>query len=312
MRMNVWWRSPGCASSTRSVLRLSTCPNQPISPAGSPWSPGPAPGSATASPPRWPAPARRSWPRHGGRTGWRSWPRRSAPPAGSASRWPSTSPTPPRSPTSSPGRATSLGTVDILVNNAGIPDAQRAHKMPLELVDAVLDTNVRGPWLLSTEVAKRLIAAESPGRIVNIASMAAFSYNGMAAALYSVSKTAIHRMTEVLAVEWATLPHQRQLHRPRRLRLGDDGRHALPDGRLHRPVPAQAPGPARAARLDAALPRVTRRPRSSPARRSRSTTARAGADGFPVRSAGTPVPADQEERHDQGRRGRPRRQAGGP
>ncbi len=96
-----------------------------------------------------------------------------------------------------------LGTVDILVNNAGIPDAQRAHKMPLELVDAVLDTNVRGPWLLSTEVAKRLIAAESPGRIVNIASMAAFSYNGMAAALYSVSKTAIHRMTEVLAVEWA-------------------------------------------------------------------------------------------------------------
>ena len=96
-----------------------------------------------------------------------------------------------------------LGTVDILVNNAGIPDAQRAHKMPLELVDAVLDTNVRGPWLLSTEVAKRLIAAEAPGRIVNIASMAAFSYNGMAAALYSVSKTAIHRMTEVLAVEWA-------------------------------------------------------------------------------------------------------------
>jgi NAD(P)-dependent dehydrogenase (short-subunit alcohol dehydrogenase family) len=96
-----------------------------------------------------------------------------------------------------------VGTVDILVNNAGIPDAQRAHKMSVELVDSVLDTNVRGPWLLSTEVAKRLIAAEAPGRIVNIASMAAFSYNGMAAALYSMSKTAIHRMTEVLAVEWA-------------------------------------------------------------------------------------------------------------
>jgi NAD(P)-dependent dehydrogenase (short-subunit alcohol dehydrogenase family) len=96
-----------------------------------------------------------------------------------------------------------VGTVDILVNNAGMPDAQRAHKMPLELVDAVLDTNLRGPWLLSTEVAKRLIAAGQPGRIVNIASMAAFSYNGMAAALYSVSKAAVHRMTEVLAVEWS-------------------------------------------------------------------------------------------------------------
>ena len=96
-----------------------------------------------------------------------------------------------------------LGNVDILVNNAGIPDAQRAHKMSLELTDAVLDTNVRGPWLLSNEVARRLIAAEAPGRIVNISSMGAFSYNGMGAALYSISKAAIHRMTEVLAVEWA-------------------------------------------------------------------------------------------------------------
>ena len=75
--------------------------------------------------------------------------------------------------------------------------------MSLELIDAVLDTNLRGPWLLVDEVARRLIAAEAPGRIVNIASMAAFNYSGMAAALYSISKTAIHRMTEVLAVEWA-------------------------------------------------------------------------------------------------------------
>ncbi len=28
-----------------------------------------------------------------------------------------------------------LGMVDIVVNNAGIPDAQRAHKMPIDLVD---------------------------------------------------------------------------------------------------------------------------------------------------------------------------------
>jgi NAD(P)-dependent dehydrogenase (short-subunit alcohol dehydrogenase family) len=95
------------------------------------------------------------------------------------------------------------GTVNILVNNAGIPDAQRAHKMSLELVDAVFDTNLRGPWLLATEVAKRLIEAKQPGRIVNISSMGAFSYNGMGAALYSVTKAAVNRMTEALAVEWA-------------------------------------------------------------------------------------------------------------
>lgn len=38
-----------------------------------------------------------------------------------------------------------LGLVTVLVNNAGTPDAQRAHRMPLELVDRVLDTNLRGP-----------------------------------------------------------------------------------------------------------------------------------------------------------------------
>lgn len=96
-----------------------------------------------------------------------------------------------------------VGTVTIAVNNAGVPDAQRAHRMSLELVDSVLDTNVRGPWILACEVARRLMAADRPGRIVNIASVAAFNYSGEGAALYSVSKAAIARMSEVLAVEWA-------------------------------------------------------------------------------------------------------------
>ena len=97
-----------------------------------------------------------------------------------------------------------LGVVNILVNNAGIPDAQRAHKMSLELIDKVLDTNVRAPYILSCEVARRLIAAKQSGRIVNIASSAAFSYRGGGAALYSISKSAVVRMTEALAVEWAS------------------------------------------------------------------------------------------------------------
>ena len=96
-----------------------------------------------------------------------------------------------------------LGPVTILVNNAGIPDAQRAHKMDIELIDRVLDINVRAPFVLSCEVARRLIAAEKPGRIVNIASSAAYNYSGNGAALYSVSKAAVVRITETLAVEWS-------------------------------------------------------------------------------------------------------------
>jgi NAD(P)-dependent dehydrogenase (short-subunit alcohol dehydrogenase family) len=96
-----------------------------------------------------------------------------------------------------------LGTVTILINNAGIPDAQRAHKMSIELIDQVLDINVRAPFILACEVARRLIAAGKPGRIVNIASVAAFSYTGGGAALYSVSKAAVARSAEVLGVEWS-------------------------------------------------------------------------------------------------------------
>ncbi len=96
-----------------------------------------------------------------------------------------------------------LGTITILVNNAGIPDAQHAVRMSDELVDAVFDTNLRGPWDLSCEVARRLIAAKQPGRMVNISSVGGFNYSGNGAALYSVTKSALVRMTEVLAVEWS-------------------------------------------------------------------------------------------------------------
>ena len=96
-----------------------------------------------------------------------------------------------------------LGTITILVNNAGIPDAQRAHKMSNQLIDDVFDTNLRGPYVMSCEIARRLIASGKSGRMVNISSVAAFHYSGGGAALYSITKAGIARMTEALSVEWA-------------------------------------------------------------------------------------------------------------
>ena len=96
-----------------------------------------------------------------------------------------------------------LGPVTILVNNAGIPDAQRATKMSLELIDQVLDVNLRAPFILSCEVARRLMELKLPGRMVNIASIGAYNYGGGGAALYSITKAGIVRLTEALAVEWA-------------------------------------------------------------------------------------------------------------
>ncbi len=99
-----------------------------------------------------------------------------------------------------------MGPVSILINNAGIPDAARAHKLSPALFNQVMAVNVHAPWLLSTSLAARRIADGGPLRIVNIASMAAFEYNGHGAALYSMTKAAVVRMTEVLAVEWAKFP----------------------------------------------------------------------------------------------------------
>jgi NAD(P)-dependent dehydrogenase (short-subunit alcohol dehydrogenase family) len=82
--------------------------------------------------------------------------------------------------------------------------AERAIKMSDELTDAVFDTNLVGPWVLSCEVARELIAQKMTGRIVNIASVAAFSITGaVATTLYSTTKSAVVRMTESHAMEWA-------------------------------------------------------------------------------------------------------------
>ena len=97
-----------------------------------------------------------------------------------------------------------LGLINTLINNAGMVDAQWAIKQDEALIDGVIDTNLVGPYLLSNEVARRLIKSEKPGRMVNISSMAAFNTGpNSAAVLYSTTKSAIVRMTESLAVEWA-------------------------------------------------------------------------------------------------------------
>lgn len=96
-----------------------------------------------------------------------------------------------------------LGAPTILVNNAGIADGQLATKMDPAFMERLMTINLTAPFLLAREVAKRLIKAERPGRIVNIASVAAYQYDGNGAALYSTSKAAIARMTETLAVEWS-------------------------------------------------------------------------------------------------------------
>ena len=95
-----------------------------------------------------------------------------------------------------------LGPVQILVNNAGKPDAQLALKMDPAFVDEMVATNLTSLFHLASEVTRRLIKAELPGRIVNISSGAAYSA-GVGTSWYAITKSAVVRMTEMLALEFA-------------------------------------------------------------------------------------------------------------
>ena len=95
-----------------------------------------------------------------------------------------------------------LGPVQILVNNAGKPDAQLALNMDPAFVDEMVATNLTSLFHLASEVTRSLKEAELPGRIVNIASGAAFSA-GVGTSWYAITKSAVVRMTEMLALEFA-------------------------------------------------------------------------------------------------------------
>ncbi|MDP2334764.1 MAG: glucose 1-dehydrogenase [Reyranella sp.] len=94
------------------------------------------------------------------------------------------------------------GPLDIVVNNAGISIVKPALDMPEEDWDAVVDTNLRGAWLMAQAAARRWTAAKQPGVIVNIASILGLRTIGQVAP-YNASKAGLIHLTRVLAMEWA-------------------------------------------------------------------------------------------------------------
>jgi NAD(P)-dependent dehydrogenase (short-subunit alcohol dehydrogenase family) len=95
-----------------------------------------------------------------------------------------------------------LGPVDVVVNNAGISIVKPALEMPEQDWDSVVDTNLRGAWLVAQTAGKRWAAAKRPGTIVNIASILGLRTIGQVAP-YNASKAGLIHLTRALAMEWA-------------------------------------------------------------------------------------------------------------
>ncbi len=97
--------------------------------------------------------------------------------------------------------ASAFGGIDILVNNAGVNVRKPTLELSEEEWDFVLDTNLKGYFLVAQAVAPHMIA-RGGGKIVNMSSI--FGAVGMNNQLaYSSSKGGIVQMTKVMAIEWA-------------------------------------------------------------------------------------------------------------
>lgn len=94
-----------------------------------------------------------------------------------------------------------FGRIDIVINNAGFAQWKSPYELSVEEWDSVLNTNLRGSFLLAREAAKYM-RQTSGGSIVNIASTRAFMSEPNSEA-YAASKGGILALTHALAASFA-------------------------------------------------------------------------------------------------------------
>ncbi len=97
-----------------------------------------------------------------------------------------------------------FGPVDVLVNNAGVEAGAKTYAMIDEDDwDFVLDTNLKSVWRLSKMYTEAVVKSkQSEGNIINVTSITAFrTIKGQFP--YAVSKAALVKATEIMALEGA-------------------------------------------------------------------------------------------------------------
>jgi SDR family mycofactocin-dependent oxidoreductase len=94
-----------------------------------------------------------------------------------------------------------FGRIDILFNNAGICAYGLAHELTEAAWDAMIDVNLKGPWIVARHVIPHMIAAER-GVIVNNSSIAGLRGMGRLSH-YAASKWGLTGLTKSWAIELA-------------------------------------------------------------------------------------------------------------
>lgn len=95
-----------------------------------------------------------------------------------------------------------FGHIDVLINNAGTNLRKYAVDVTPQEWDYVMDTSIKGAFFLTQQVGRHMIAAGTPGAVVNVTSSHAF-IGAKERSTYGIAKAALVQMTRMLAVEWA-------------------------------------------------------------------------------------------------------------
>lgn len=96
----------------------------------------------------------------------------------------------------------SIGLCHIVVNCAGVTDTSKPLDVRDEDWDAILDTNLKGAWIVAQESARRMVAGGVAGSIINVTSILASRVAG-GVGPYCVSKAGLAHLTRSLALELA-------------------------------------------------------------------------------------------------------------
>ena len=94
-----------------------------------------------------------------------------------------------------------FGSLDVLVNNAGIGSIDAFAQTPDEHWQRVIGVNLTGPFFCSREAVKLMLAAATPGVIINISSTAALTGEGPSH--YCAAKAGVMGLTRSMARELA-------------------------------------------------------------------------------------------------------------
>ncbi|MCS7567067.1 SDR family oxidoreductase [Pseudomonas aeruginosa] len=95
-----------------------------------------------------------------------------------------------------------FGGLDVVVNNAGVSETKRVLDYDDQDWQAIVDTNLKGAWMVAQESARRMVESGRGGSLINVTSILASRVGG-GVGPYCAAKAGLSHLTRSMALELA-------------------------------------------------------------------------------------------------------------